>query len=299
MNVESPPQDELHKNNTETSSAEKQFTLTRKLGTHWTGNNLTTILGWVTIASYNVEALDHGIHYGRLMIRRNTLLAMLLSTGSGGISITNFNGLSNSYLQMIFNILFTTMSFLAAACSAYIKVYQIQERYEQFIKAKQEWTTFITQISTQLQLPIQLRVDALDIINEHKNTYIRLLNMDYELPIRVKEDIKRKMKQRKLKDEYHMSLIRNNGLSIYDVTFDIATNEGETLRQAQKYSNYTHNKEINVIYDEICNQVNKDLESHKIQQFDILHTNTMFGLFGHLIDINKNMLKSIRNIVVF
>jgi hypothetical protein len=49
-----------------------------------------------------------------------------------------------------------------------------------------------------------------------------------------------------------MSLIRNNGLSLSDITFDIATTEGNILEQIQKRSGYHHNKEINAIYDEMC-----------------------------------------------
>jgi hypothetical protein len=53
--------------------------------------------------------------------------------------------------------------------TGYIKIYQIQETLEQYIKMKQEWTVFSTSIASEPQLPIELRRDALFMIIKNKN----------------------------------------------------------------------------------------------------------------------------------
>jgi hypothetical protein len=265
------------------------------IGTHWSGNNITTILGWVTIASYNVEALEMSISLCRETIRRNTVLGLVLSAGTGSLSVTNFGLISSKNLQTVFNILFTTLSFIITISAGRIKVYQYQERLEQFIKAKQEWTSFITTISTELQLPIHLRLDALYLINSNKDKYLYLLNLDYELPNSVKNYIKNKMQDRRMNNEHHMSLIRNNGLTVSDITFDIAVTEGDILNDAQQYPNYNHNIEINRIYDEICKHYTyKQLQTHYVS------TNTTSkSMFGNLNStFFSQKLQALRNMLV-
>ena len=100
------------KTNNNTNMNENAYDKLRgSIGTHWSGNNITTILGWVTIASYNVEALEMSISLCRETIRRNTVLGLVLSAGTGSLSVTNFGLISSKNLQTVFNILFTMSSY--------------------------------------------------------------------------------------------------------------------------------------------------------------------------------------------
>jgi hypothetical protein len=193
------------------------------------------------------------------------------------------------------------MTFIIAINTARIKVYQIQERLEQFIKAKQEWTHFITNISTELQLPIHLRLDALYLIKSNKEQYLNLLNMDYELPYSVKEHIKNKMDWRRKQSDFHISLVRNHGLTISDITFDIATEEGQNLKDAQLCASYHHDKEINLIYDELYSEYSKKLQTHQIKTIDNQTSGltTSFGsvLFSHL--TKNRLMRSIKSAMTF
>lgn len=241
-------------------------------GINWSGNNITTILGWVTIGSYTVEALDISIEWCRNIIRNNTIIGMICSTASGSISVANFGTLKNDpNLQTIFNILFTVLTFIVAINTGRIKIFQIQERMEQFIKMRHEWTAFITSIATELQIPIPMRLDAAYIIEENRVKYMNLLRMDCEIPYFAKHKIKVQMRNRKLKNEYHMSLIRNNGLSLSDITFDIATTEGKILEQIQQNPGYHHNKEINSIYDDICAPRVEEVVSRPLEKSNTLN----------------------------
>jgi hypothetical protein len=64
---------------------------------------------------------------------------------------------------------------------------------------KQEWIVFSTTIASELQLPIELRRDALFIIIKHKNTYLDLLKIDIDFPKNVKEQANRSLPQNHIK----------------------------------------------------------------------------------------------------
>ena len=194
----------------------------------WTQENTVTLLSWVTIGSYTIEALDTSISWCRSIIRNATILSISCSTASGSISVINYG--SNTSLTL--NILFTVLSFLVAINASRIKIFQIQERMEQCIKMRYEWSGFVTHIATEMQMPMEMRQEAKKLLEENRTKYMDLLKMDCEMPYIAKHRVKVQMKNRILKNEHHMALIRNHGLSLSDITFDIATVEGESIRVA-------------------------------------------------------------------
>jgi hypothetical protein len=74
------------------------------------------------------------------------------------------------------------MSFIIAIFTGCLKVYSIQERLEEFIRLRQEWTEFSTAIASELQLPIPLRRDALFVIMKRKSKYLDLLKSSPDVP---------------------------------------------------------------------------------------------------------------------
>ena len=103
------------------------------LGTNWNGNNIATLLNWISISQYNIEMLELSISQLRDQIRFNIILGLLLSTASGTISVANISFVSNAQMTLILNSLFTAMSFVIALNTGRIKIYQVQERLEQFL----------------------------------------------------------------------------------------------------------------------------------------------------------------------
>jgi hypothetical protein len=88
--------------------------------------------------------------------------------------------------QIAYNVIFTILSFSTAIFTGLIKIYQIQERLEEFIQLKQEWIGFSLPITTEIQLPVKERKSALDLINKHKNKYLDLLKRDADIPNSIK-----------------------------------------------------------------------------------------------------------------
>jgi hypothetical protein len=161
----------------------------RSYGTHWTTENIQTISEWITISSYNIQCLERAARYHRSIIRNNTILGLILSTLSGTLSVTQF-GISDPLVSMILNGIFTLFTFTIAVYTGFIKIYAIQERLEQFIKLKSDWTTFSTPLASEFQLPIELRRDALFIITKNKTIYLDLLKTDVEIPNKIQNELK-------------------------------------------------------------------------------------------------------------
>lgn len=153
-------------------------------GENWDETNLETLSEWVQIGSLQIETLDLGIKKYRSIIRQNVLLGLILSTASGSISISQ---LSSTQQQFILNVFFTIMSFSIAIFTGLIKIYQIQERLEEYIQLKQEWIVFCVNITSEIQLPVSQRRDALKIIKDNKSKYLDLLKMDIDIGTSIKE----------------------------------------------------------------------------------------------------------------
>ena len=159
--------------------------LRKSYGTNWTKSNVSVLFEWVTIAAYNIRCLELAIGHYRRKIRANTILGLVLSTMSGTIA-TAQAGFPNSVtvnLTIILNVIFIVMTFTIAIMTGYIKIYQIQEHLELNIKAKQDWISFSADIASELQLPIELRKDALWMIIKNKNIYLDLLKTNLEIPV--------------------------------------------------------------------------------------------------------------------
>lgn len=150
---------------------------------NWTGANLETLSQWIQISSLQIEVLDLAIKYFRSIVRRNVLLGLVFSTASGSISISQIN---SAYQQVVLNVIFTIMSFSIAIFTGLIKIYQVQERLEEFIQLKQEWIGLSVVITAEVQLPVDQRKKAIDLITKNKNKYLDLLKHDVDIPNFIK-----------------------------------------------------------------------------------------------------------------
>ena len=149
----------------------------------WSGANLETLCKWIQTASLQIATLDIAIQYYRSIVRRNVLLGLVFSTASGSLSLSQMNSKEQ---QFAYNVIFTILSFSTAIFTGLIKIYQIQERLEEFIQLKQEWIGFSLPITTEIQLPVIERKSALDLITKHKNKYLDLLKRDIDIPNSIK-----------------------------------------------------------------------------------------------------------------
>lgn len=204
---------------------------------HWTQNNIMTLLSWISISTFNIDCLELAIIRYRNWMRQHVILGLVLSTISGTLSVTQFGSFVNQRINFILNFFFTVFTFTVAISTGCIKVYQVQERLEKFITIKQEWIVFITKIATQFQLNIDLRKDALDLINSNKDKYLDLLKIDNEIPDFIKRQVKNKLMAKRAHryyKDFHPSLEIGEAMSISDIIMNIGYVEGKNLCHLEK-----------------------------------------------------------------
>jgi hypothetical protein len=122
------------------------------------------------------------------------------------------------------------MSFSIAILTGLIKIYQIQERLEEYIQLKQEWIVFCVNITSEIQLPVSQRRDALKIIKENKSKYLDLLKMDVDIETRIKEKALENLyddtKLQYMEEQTAYLKLRNEVNSgIYDDTMSVSPTE--------------------------------------------------------------------------
>ena len=165
-----------------------QQDLQRSYGTNWNRQYINTIYEWISIAAFNIRCLELMASYNRHVLRNTTIFGMLVSTLSGTISATQFS-IPSGTLSTVFSAVLTVLTFAVAIAAGYVKVYELQGKLELYIKVKQDWVTFSTTLASELQLPIELRRDALYLIIKHKNTYLDLMKVDWEAPEVVRKQV--------------------------------------------------------------------------------------------------------------
>jgi hypothetical protein len=193
-----------------------------KYGKTWTSENIDTLIQWNLIAAYNIAALEMSImHYQKIM-RWNVILGLILSTSSGALSAARFGLDSYKKLGIIFNAIFTFMAFSITVFTGGIKVYQIQENLEIFIRIKQEWINFATLLVSEFQLPIVERVEALNLIKNNKSKYLDLMKTNVEIPEWIKTHVEDHIQQIKMK-EYNSKNKKNSGTGhdLVDIIFQV------------------------------------------------------------------------------
>jgi hypothetical protein len=192
---------------------ERQEKLTQKIkrnqmdqkSSDWTENKFETLSNWMTIAAFYILIIDKCINRYKLLLKSNTIINMILSTLSGTISVFSFGTTENNN---VLNILFTTSTFCMAIYSGYIKIDEVQEKLEEFIKLKQDWTTFSAALSAELVLPLNLRQSSVELINRYKSKFLDLIKTDVEYPHKYKVMIR--------EEGYSLSQIINTFINVED-----------------------------------------------------------------------------------
>ena len=165
----------------------------------------------ITIDSYIIESLYKCIKLCRSRIIINTIISLAFSTASGSLSVTSY-AKNNEIVTYVLNGFLTAFSFSIAIIGSYIKVYQFQERLELYIKTKQEWIAFVSTISSELDLPKDMRRDAKLVIKDNTTIYNKLLAIEYELFPRIKKEF-----TKKIKNANENTIEKTEGLKIYDI----------------------------------------------------------------------------------
>jgi hypothetical protein len=141
---------------------------------------------WLDVSTYYIELLATATEYLRFALRCNAAIGILLSTLSGTISVAQFN----NYGNFVFSVLLTGMTYIVAISSGLMKILQIQEQLEEFIKLRQEWIDFSINIITEIQVPYYMRKPADYLIHKYKDKYTSLLKKDISIPDWIRKKVK-------------------------------------------------------------------------------------------------------------
>jgi hypothetical protein len=238
-------------------SSNNEILINRKIGAHWTPSNLTTLIEWLWTSIYIIECLEISIIHSRNTLRYNTILGLLLSTLTGTLNITQFNLIDNYYANLVIKIMLTLMAFTITINTGRIKIYQYQESLEDYIRIKQEWIQFAVNIAAELQLPIDLRQDALYIIENYKGKYLDLLKAESEIGEKVKGKIKIMMENDDVKF--------NNLIQKYNYIMDMKDNSDFDLNTIIEEYDKVHITPIIMKGKRVMND--KDMVNRMVKNF--------------------------------
>ncbi len=160
-------------------------------GQNWTRKNVRTLMQWIHLSAIYVDILSESTRYYRRWLRRNTILNLLFSTIASTVSISQFNisTESNANLSFALKVMFSVMTATLAVATGIVKIYQIQEKLESSIQLQQDWTIFGSRITSEMQLPEDLRKDALYLIIKMKDTYAGLIKAQTYIPKTILREV--------------------------------------------------------------------------------------------------------------
>jgi hypothetical protein len=146
-------------------------------GENWNDENIKTLTQWAHIAAMSCDLYNESTIYYRNLMRRNTVFNLIVSSFAGIASLSQFSINSQTYevLTFILKGFFSAASILVALNSGFLKIYEVQERLEGSIRLQNAWTQFGSRLSSEMQLPVALRKDALYMIIKLKETYHELI----------------------------------------------------------------------------------------------------------------------------
>lgn len=198
--------------------------LQRSYGSNWTKTNVSTLFDWLTLGAFYIKCLDMSARQHRFILRNWTIAGLCLSTLCGTISLAQFTIKDTPVATEVLNGIFALFTFSIAIFTGYLKVYQIQERLESFIRLKQDWIVFSTSIASELQLPVELRRDAIYLIIKNKNLYLNLLKVDLEISDSIKK--------RAIKELPNAESMRLDLSTLPRIIMDIGLQEMQDLNSA-------------------------------------------------------------------
>jgi hypothetical protein len=178
------------------------------------------------------------------------ILNLILSTSSGTISISQFGFTGSQQADFVVKVFLTIFTFMIALSAGALKIYQIQERLEEAIRLKQQWATFSTGIGSELQLPIELRIDGLWIIEKNKKTYLDLLNIESDVPDDVKKIVSKELP--------HPVNLRLDVVNLPRILIKICDSELTDMESA----NRRNKDKFSVMPSRKPNRINDDVPEH-------------------------------------
>jgi hypothetical protein len=156
-------------------------------GHDWSLPNYTTILNWLNVANLNNLLLDFTIVYYRSIINKVTIVTLIVSSIASTIALLQFSNDKSSNIYLAIQIFNVILSFVTSILAGYLKITRMSDILDEAHTLHQQVTQFIIELSLQLQLPINIRTNALKLIMLHQTGSKTLLASDIEIPSKVKQ----------------------------------------------------------------------------------------------------------------
>lgn len=146
-------------------------------GANWISENVKTLMRWIHISAIYIDILGESIKHYKRILRTSTIVNLILSSIASTVSISQYGNITTNYLTLDWFIKggITLSTIIIALNAGYMKVYNIQEKVEKSIRLQQQWIEFGTTLSSELQLPVEHRKDALFFIIRMKDMYATLI----------------------------------------------------------------------------------------------------------------------------
>ncbi len=274
-------------------------------GQNWDLNNFKTIINWLNIANLYILLLSQTIEYYSNQINKVTIWCLIVSTLSSTISLSQFSVSDAQYptTALVLKFIFTFTSILTTVLTGYLKISKAKDNLDKSLDYHNRWMVFATELSSQLQLPINIRLNATKIIISSKDTFKHLFNTRINFPGYVKD----KVSELLLSDAIRLSTFKNH------IEKDISNNLFNFKCKEYFFRSNRENLDIKYIYD--AQRLNlyfifKDLIYNEIKNFEqflissdkkytnkkLKFTMTPSRIFINLIDISSLIDKNTSNI---
>lgn len=148
-----------------------------KKGANWISENVKTLMLWIHISAIYIDILGESTKLYKRTLRTSTIINLILSSVASTITVTQYSEITKNYpvLDWLIKGLIMLSTVIITLNAGYLKVYNIQEKVEKSIRLQQQWIEFGTALSSELQLPVEHRKDALYFIIRMKDTYSTLI----------------------------------------------------------------------------------------------------------------------------
>lgn len=162
-----------------------------KRGEDWNINNLKTIVNWLNLSSLYIVLLNHTIEHYNNTISMVTIWSLIISTLSSTVSLSQFSVSDQEYptTSLLLKIGFTVTSIITTLLTGYVKIARTKENLDEAIEYQGKWMIFATELSSQLQLPINIRNNATKIIINSKDQFKHLFHTRFFIPDIVKHKV--------------------------------------------------------------------------------------------------------------
>lgn len=241
------------------------------LGTDWVSGNIITLVEWLNIASLYILILDKQITYYRKIVNRITITGLILSTITSTISLSQLSIDENEYpnLSLSLKIAFTFTSIFTTIATGSIKILNIQENLDICLDYYQKWNAFAAEISGQLQLPIEIRKNALSIIIKLKTVFKKLFTTRLPLTKKIKNSASNLIENKKFVENSYRDSQGNINSRLNCGGSICCFSDDSDIKINKYFSNrlsvyYMYQDIIISELDKLLKEINKDNKSQKV-----------------------------------